>query len=206
MDSILMLYETDIQIERAAELLQKSIAIFVEQFPNGRIFYAASPQFCHIVTTIATINNGCAAQVFEAAGTTFIEQLYLVAARPDFQTDVGDFLCAHDVFRADMPPELLSAGYAICMEHPECAVFPSVQLKDTVKRVDAEMIIAETPERAALKRAQTPLFLAKQTLQRMLRQGKHNARTESFIFDCLQAGIAMRTYEGAYTNAKALNR
>ncbi len=199
MDVVFMIYEADVCPERVAGLLQKAYALFMERIPNGRIFCAVSAQYCQTVIHTLAANNGNTAHIFEIAGTTFIEQLYSFASLPVFQTAIGEHICAHDIFRAQMPQELLNTGCSIFMKQPECAVFPSVPLKDTIKRVDTEMTVTETPDRATLKRAQTPLFLAKQTLLRMI-QERSDTPPNSFISACLQAGITMRTYEGSYMN------
>jgi 2-C-methyl-D-erythritol 4-phosphate cytidylyltransferase len=75
------------------------------------------------------------------------------------------FVLVHDAARALTPPSLiLRVVEALRAGHQ--AVVPALPVPDTIKAVDAEGIVVNTPQRAALRAVQTPQGFAAELLLR----------------------------------------
>ncbi|RKS79974.1 2-C-methyl-D-erythritol 4-phosphate cytidylyltransferase [Motilibacter peucedani] len=104
-------------------------------------------------------------------GTTALE---VVAGAGDRQGSVTaalaavpaevDVVLVHDAARPLVPVALVEAVVA-AVRSGAPAVVPGVPLSDTVKRVDADGVVVETPERAHLRAVQTPQGFAADVLR-----------------------------------------
>ncbi|GAA3460151.1 MULTISPECIES: 2-C-methyl-D-erythritol 4-phosphate cytidylyltransferase [Saccharothrix] len=78
----------------------------------------------------------------------------------------------HDAARAFTPPEVVRAVIdAVAAGHP--AVIPVLPVTDTVKRVDPEGVVIDTPDRASLRVVQTPQGFDAAVLLRAHGSGLH---------------------------------
>ena len=64
-------------------------------------------------------------------------------------------ICVHDAARPFASAELFSAVIAAISDGADAAV-PGIAVTDTIKRIDADGIVVETPPRSALVAVQTP--------------------------------------------------
>lgn len=92
-----------------------------------------------------------------------------------------EIVCVHDGVRPFVTPELIDKSIEEASSHGACIV--AIPLKDTIKRVDAEGLVAETVERAGLWRAQTP---------------------QTFRFELLEAAMNEATSTGFYGTDEAM--
>jgi 2-C-methyl-D-erythritol 4-phosphate cytidylyltransferase len=65
-------------------------------------------------------------------------------------------LLVHDPLRAFTPPEVVNRVTAAVLEHRR-PVVPVLPCSDTVKRLDSSDVVIDTPDRAGLRVAQTPI-------------------------------------------------
>ncbi|MDO5697386.1 MAG: 2-C-methyl-D-erythritol 4-phosphate cytidylyltransferase [Dermatophilus congolensis] len=81
--------------------------------------------------------------------------------------EVGDVDCVlvHDAARCLAPVELFDAVVR-AVESGDVAVVPGLAVADTIKRVDAEGIVVDTPPRAFLRAVQTPQGFRADVLRR----------------------------------------
>jgi len=73
----------------------------------------------------------------------------------------------HDAARPLPSPSLLADVIDVAMRHG--AAVPGMDLNDTIKRVDAEGRVVETPVRASLKAVQTPQVARRDWFERALK-------------------------------------
>ncbi|UVS76709.1 2-C-methyl-D-erythritol 4-phosphate cytidylyltransferase [Actinokineospora sp. UTMC 2448] len=85
---------------------------------------------------------------------------HAVAAFPDVR-----IVLVHDAARAFTPPEVVARVVDAVAAGSE-AVVPVLPVTDTVKRVDADGVVLDTPDRSALRVVQTPQGFAVDTLVR----------------------------------------
>ncbi|MBS7699352.1 MULTISPECIES: bifunctional 2-C-methyl-D-erythritol 4-phosphate cytidylyltransferase/2-C-methyl-D-erythritol 2,4-cyclodiphosphate synthase [unclassified Chelatococcus] len=72
--------------------------------------------------------------------------------------DAPDFVLVHDAARPFVSPQLVRRAVAAGIAH--AAAVPGVKIADTIKRVDHNGRICETPDRDLLRRVQTPQAFA----------------------------------------------
>lgn len=85
-----------------------------------------------------------------------------------------EFVLVHDAARALTPPPLITRVVAeLRAGHP--AVVPALPLHDTIKAVDANGVVLETPERAGLRAVQTPQGFASDLLLRAYQRAADTA-------------------------------
>nr|WP_218852555.1 2-C-methyl-D-erythritol 4-phosphate cytidylyltransferase [Spelaeicoccus albus] len=90
----------------------------------------------------------------------------LAALPPDIE-----IVLVHDAARAGAPPELFDAvAQAVC-SGPD-AVVPGLPVPDTIKYVDADGTVTDTPDRAFLRAVQTPQGFRRAALERAHRSGR----------------------------------
>ncbi|EWC62163.1 2-C-methyl-D-erythritol 4-phosphate cytidylyltransferase [Actinokineospora spheciospongiae] len=85
---------------------------------------------------------------------------HALAVHPDVRV-----VLVHDAARAFTPPAVVDAVVA-AVEAGAPAVIPVLPMADTVKRVDIDEVVQDTPDRAALRVVQTPQGFAVDTLSR----------------------------------------
>lgn len=83
-------------------------------------------------------------------------------------SNAPDFVLVHDAARALTPPALI-ARVVEALRAGHHAVVPALPLHDTIKAVDADGVVLDTPERAGLRAVQTPQGFATDLLLRAYR-------------------------------------
>ena len=109
-----------------------------------------------------------------------------------------DLVLVHDGARPCVDEGILQRGIASAAEWG--ASVAGVPVKDTIKRVSADLLIEETPERARLWQAQTP-----QVFRYDLLLQAHHACEGDFTDDAAMVesiGHDVRMFEGTYENIK----
>lgn len=89
----------------------------------------------------------------------------LAAADPN-----TEWVLVHDAARALTPPELFGRVVA-ALRAGAVAVVPGLPVADTLKRVDDDALVTDTPDRAELRAVQTPQGFAAAVLHRAHRSG-----------------------------------
>jgi 2-C-methyl-D-erythritol 4-phosphate cytidylyltransferase len=114
--------------------------------------------------------------------------------------DECEFVAIHDGARPLVTEAIIAEGLRVVAATG--AATAAVPVKDTVKRVDAEGFVVETPDRASLYAVQTP-----QIFRRDLILTAHQAvnATLDVTDDALlveMQGVRVRIFAGSYTNLK----
>ena len=131
-------------------------------------------------------------------GETRQESVFHAIAQVDEQ---ADFLAIHDGARPLIRPQEIDLAVSAAMEHGAAAL--GVPVKDTVKRVDADGKIVDTPDRSMLWAVQTPQVFSRALYLRAAEQAGEDAA--QLTDDCqLIEAINCKVYmtEGDYTNIK----
>jgi 2-C-methyl-D-erythritol 4-phosphate cytidylyltransferase len=102
----------------------------------------------------------------------------------------------HDAARPLVTPDLIAQGLAAAQETG--AAIAAVPVRDTVKRVDQDRIIA-TVDRAQLWLAQTPQVFRTELLELAL-QGAHEVTDDAAAVEAL--GVSVRVFLGSERNVK----
>ncbi|QUR69151.1 2-C-methyl-D-erythritol 4-phosphate cytidylyltransferase [Mycobacterium spongiae] len=109
-----------------------------------------------------------------------------------------EFVLVHDAARALTPPALI-ARVVGALRAGEPAVVPALPLSDTIKAVDANGMVLETPERAGLRAVQTPQGFATDLLLRAYQQRPADGAAAEFTDDASvveHAGGRVHVVEG----------
>ncbi len=83
--------------------------------------------------------------------------------------DEPELVLVHDAARALTPPGLV-VRVVEALRAGHCAVVPALPLSDTIKAVDADGVVLDTPQRAGLRAVQTPQGFAADLLLRAYQQ------------------------------------
>ncbi len=110
----------------------------------------------------------------------------------------SDVVLIHDAARPFISPDLVSRLLHAVTEHG--AVIPTLELSDTIKRVDTagpEASVAQTLDRSMLRAAQTPqAFAAEQILELHELAKRSGEKCPDDAAMCEAAGITVRTIPG----------
>lgn len=104
----------------------------------------------------------------------------------------------HDGARPCVDPALILKGIEAAQDTG--AAIAAVPVKDTIKVVDAEGIIRETPERTTLWAAQTPQVFRFDIIREAYSQAKGEVTDDAALVERL--GYRVRVYPGSYENIK----
>lgn len=131
-------------------------------------------------------------------GETRQESVFRAIAYVD---ERADFLAIHDGARPLVRPREIDQVVAAAVEHGAAAL--GVPVKDTVKRIDENGRILETPERSALWAVQTPQVFARALYLRAAElAGKEAANLTDDCQLIERAGEPVYLVRGAYSNLK----
>ena len=108
------------------------------------------------------------------------------------------WVAIHDGARPCVTPEILRR--ALTEVRGTGAAIAAVPVKDTIKVVDAEQVISDTPDRAALWAAQTPQAFAYQTLMDAHRAAEAEYTDDAAMVEA--AGHRVTVFRGEYENLK----
>ncbi|MCD0421796.1 bifunctional 2-C-methyl-D-erythritol 4-phosphate cytidylyltransferase/2-C-methyl-D-erythritol 2,4-cyclodiphosphate synthase [Rubrivivax sp. JA1024] len=113
-----------------------------------------------------------------------------------------EIVLIHDAARCFVTPDLISR--AITAASATGAALPVVAVTDTIKQVDANGAVDATPDRAALRIAQTPQAFRFDVIldahRRAARDGRDDFTDDAAIAEW--AGLTVSTFEGDATNMK----
>ena len=109
-----------------------------------------------------------------------------------------DVVAVHDGARPLLSPDLIARGIVLAREHG--AAVPVLPLFDTIKRVDSEGRVQETPSRAELRAAQTPQSFRLELLRRAHAASDEDATDDAQLVERL--GHPVLTYPGDRRNIK----
>ena len=127
-------------------------------------------------------------------GETRQESVFRAIAQVD---ENADFLAIHDGARPLIRPQEIDLAVSAAVEHGAAAL--GVPVKDTVKQVDADGKIVDTPERSTLWAVQTPHAL-------YLRAAEQAGEAAAQLTDDCQlierTGAPVYLVRGAYANLK----
>lgn len=131
-------------------------------------------------------------------GVTRQESVFRAIAQVD---ENADFLAIHDGARPLIRPQEIDLAVSAAVEHGAAAL--GVPVKDTVKQVDADGKIVDTPERSTLWAVQTPQVFSRALYLRAAEQAGEAAA--QLTDDCQlieRTGAPVYLVRGAYANLK----
>ena len=131
-------------------------------------------------------------------GETRQESVFRAIAQVD---ENADFLAIHDGARPLIRPQEIDLAVSAAVEHGAAAL--GVPVKDTVKQVDADGKIVDTPERSTLWAVQTPQVFSRALYLRAAEQAGEAAA--QLTDDCQlieRTGAPVYLGRGAYANLK----
>ena len=131
-------------------------------------------------------------------GETRQESVFRAIAQVD---ENADFLAIHDGARPLIRPQEIDLAVSAAVEHGAAAL--GVPVKDTVKQVDADGTIVDTPERSTLWAVQTPQVFSRALYLRAAEQAGEAAA--QLTDDCQlieRTGAPVYLVRGAYANLK----
>lgn len=111
------------------------------------------------------------------------------------------FVLVHDAARALAPSELASQVLKE-LEQGEAAVVPALDVVDTIKEVDRDGYVRNTPDRSALKAVQTPQGFAIEVLKRA-HEASQDATDDAALVEAL--GMKVKTIQGDVRAMKITN-
>ena len=131
-------------------------------------------------------------------GETRQESVFRAIAQVD---ENADFLAIHDGARPLIRPQEIDLAVSAAVEHGAAAL--GVPVKDTVKQVDADGKIVDTPERSTLWAVQTPQVFSRALYLRAAEKAGEAAA--QLTDDCQlieRTGAPVYLVRGAYANLK----
>lgn len=115
--------------------------------------------------------------------------------------DGCDLVAVHDAARPFLTADLLARGVAAARAHG--AAIAAMPVKETIKVIDADGLIHQTPPREQLWAAQTPQLATPAALSRALALADAEGRTVTDEAAAIEAqGEPVAVFPGAYTNIK----
>jgi len=116
--------------------------------------------------------------------------------------DAPDVVLIHDAARAFVTAEVIAR--AIAAAGATGAAIPVVPVADTIKVTDADGMVADTPDRARLRSAQTPQAFRFAAIleahRRAAREGRSDFTDDAALAEW--AGLTVATFEGDAANMK----
>jgi 2-C-methyl-D-erythritol 4-phosphate cytidylyltransferase len=105
-----------------------------------------------------------------------------------------DCVLVHDAARSFVPPEVIDRVVA-AVRSGAGAVVPVIPVTDTIKRVDRDGRVVDTPDRSALVAVQTPQGFEPSLLRRAHAGDVAGATDDAML--CERLGVAVQTVEGS---------
>jgi 2-C-methyl-D-erythritol 4-phosphate cytidylyltransferase len=109
-----------------------------------------------------------------------------------------EWVVVHDGARPCVTPDLVDVGLKVAQTTG--AAIAVVPLSDTVKQVDAEGFVIQTPPRDQLRAVQTPQVFRYQLLVEAHRAARHDVTDDAALVEAI--GGRVRTFPGAPENIK----
>ena len=130
-------------------------------------------------------------------GETRQESVFRAIAQVD---ENADFLAIHDGARPLIRPQEIDLAVSAAVEHGAAAL--GVPVKDTVKQVDADGKIVDTPERSTLWAVQTPQVFSRALYLPAEQAGEAAAQLTDDCQLIERTGAPVYLVRGAYANLK----
>ncbi|TWD81573.1 2-C-methyl-D-erythritol 4-phosphate cytidylyltransferase [Kribbella amoyensis] len=105
-----------------------------------------------------------------------------------------DCVLVHDAARSFVPVDVIERVVAAVLAGAP-AVVPVIPVTDTIKRVDGDGVVVDTPDRSALVAVQTPQGFEPSVLRRAHAVEGAGATDDAML--CERLGVAVRTVEGS---------
>ena len=128
-------------------------------------------------------------------GETRQESVFRAIAQVD---ENADFLAIHDGARPLIRPQEIDLAVSAAVEHGAAAL--GVPVKDTVKQVDADGKIVDTPERSTLWAVQTPQVFSRALYLRAAGEAAAQLTDDCQLIE--RTGAPVYLVRGAYANLK----
>lgn len=110
------------------------------------------------------------------------------------------WVIVHDGARPGLDPALLQRGLEAVATSPDGAAIAGVPVKDTIKVVDKEGVVTDTPLRETLWAAQTPQIFGYDLLCRAHEAFEGEATDDAMMVETL--GFQVSVFPGSYENLK----
>ncbi|MUM24098.1 2-C-methyl-D-erythritol 4-phosphate cytidylyltransferase [Mycobacterium sp. CBMA271] len=107
--------------------------------------------------------------------------------------DAADWILVHDAARPLTPPDMIARIVAE-LHGGRTAVVPALPVADTIKEIDADGNVKETPDRAVLRAVQTPQGFAADVLRRAYAAAGDVATDDAALVE--QLGESVHVVEG----------
>ena len=111
-----------------------------------------------------------------------------------------DWVIVHDGARPGLDAALLQRGLDAVVASPSGAAIAGVPVKDTIKTVDSDGLIVDTPPRETLWAAQTPQIFAYSLLCQAHTRFQGEATDDAMMVEAL--GCQVSIFPGSYENLK----
>ena len=110
------------------------------------------------------------------------------------------WVTVHDGARPGLDLSLLQRGLEAVAASPDGAAIAGVPVKDTIKVVDGEGVVTDTPSRETLWAAQTPQIFGYDLLRRSHAEFVGDATDDAMMVEALGCRVSM--FPGSYENLK----
>ncbi len=110
------------------------------------------------------------------------------------------WVMVHDGARPGLDSALLLRGLEAAAASPDGAAIAGVPVKDTIKVVDGNGLVADTPPRETLWSAQTPQIFGYDLLCRAHAEFEEDATDDAMMVEALGCKVSM--FNGSYENLK----
>lgn len=114
------------------------------------------------------------------------------------QVTDADWVLIHDGVRPFVDGTLIAAGLEAAREHG--AAIPAVPVKDTIKVVNNDRLVRNTPNRDTLWAAQTPQVFRTELIISAYKDAFGDVTDDAMILERL--GHPVKVYQGSYDNIK----
>lgn len=179
-------------------ILEHTIARFDKPELVSEIIIPVSKEWLSHVKNVVDVSNFSIPVRFVTGGVERMYSIYNALLEVDAQSH---FIAIHDAVRPFFSDELLHRLIDGVKKHG--AVIPGVQVTDTIKIVDRNNLVTETPDRATLYAVQTP-----QCFRRVWIMQAYELAIKSNYFGtddaalCETAGYSVRVIDGERDNFK----
>ncbi|MCX7781402.1 MAG: 2-C-methyl-D-erythritol 4-phosphate cytidylyltransferase [Negativicutes bacterium] len=179
-------------------VLLHSIKLFAAMEEVGEIIVAISPDESEQVRQLLAA-SGAAKPVKLAAGGR--ERQHSIANALQMVSPAAEIILVHDGAR---PLLAVSTAREVIAAARSCrAAGAAVPVKDTVKRVDSEEFVVDTPERSTLWAMQTPQAFAAELLREAYRQANEDGYLGTDDASLVERlGVRVKLVRGGYRNLK----
>ena len=165
------------------------------------------PQVAEIVLALAADSLELGRSLVRDRGYRKVSQVCAGGARRQDSVRAGlealepcQWVMVHDGARPGLDSALLLRGLEAAAASPDGAAIAGVPVKDTIKVVDGNGLVADTPPRETLWAAQTPQIFGYDLLCRAHAEFEGDATDDAMMVEALGCLVSM--FNGSYENMK----